>query len=223
MPRKVSINENFFNFWSPEMAWVLGVIFTDGHFGKANSKGIKRLYIAQKEPELLEKIRRLMNSKHKIMINNQTNKKSKIHYFSFTNKKIYLSLIKLGLIPKKSLKLKFPDMPEEYLRHFLRGCWDGDGSFYYEYGKPRKIRADYVSGSYDFIVEFVAHLERLCGIDKINIYKKHKNNTCFYIKLGAPNAIKLFPVFYKDVPEGAFLKAKYVNLRQSYELMRGQV
>jgi hypothetical protein len=58
------------------MAWVLGISYTDGHFGKANSKGIRRFYIAQKEIELLEKIKTLMRSKHKILINTQPNRKA---------------------------------------------------------------------------------------------------------------------------------------------------
>ena len=41
-------------------------------------------------------------------------------------------LIELGVFPRKSLILKFPtsdQVPEHLIRHFLRGYWDGDGSF----------------------------------------------------------------------------------------------
>lgn len=222
MTKKVLINEAFFDKWSPEMAWVLGVVYTDGYFGVANSKGVRHLYISQKEPELLEKIRSLMHSDHKILIRNQTDKTNKMHFLSFTNKKIYYSLIKLGIMPKKSLILKFPqDMPPECIRHFLRGCWDGDGSFYYEYNDPKKIRGDFVSGSHDFIKKYVDNIMKLTKINEIKIYEKHKKKHCFYIKMAPNQTIKLFPVFYDNVATNMFLARKYIKLRRSCELLKG--
>jgi len=28
--------------------------------------------------------------------------------------------------------MAFPKIPDEYIRHFVRGCWDGDGTVYIE-------------------------------------------------------------------------------------------
>jgi len=36
-------------------------------------------------------------------------------------------LAKLGITENKSLTVEFPDVPNEYLPHFLRGVIDGDG------------------------------------------------------------------------------------------------
>lgn len=220
MFKRVYINENFFEKWTPEMAWVLGVIFTDGHFGIPNFKGIKRLYIAQKEPEILEKIKSLMHSDHEILIRRQTDKTNKMHFLSFTNEKIYNSLIKLGLTSKKSFILKFPqDIPQKCIRHFLRGCWDGDGSFYYEYNDPKKIRGDFVSSSYDFIRDYVNKIMNLTGINEIKIYNKHKKKNCFYIKMAPNQTTKLFPHFYNGVSEDMYLASKYSKLKKSYEIL----
>lgn len=219
MPKRIAINENFFENWSPESAWALGVLFTDGHYGKANASGIRRIYIAQKDTELLEKIKNLMGSKHKIIKNKQPDRVNTIHYFTFTNKKIFDPLIKLGLVPKKSLIVKFPDVPEEYIRHFLRGCWDGDGSFYYENNNPKRIRGDYISGSLDFINIFVQELKQLSGISNISILRKHHKPNCYYIKLSPNQTVKLFPVLYEGVPETMYLSRKYAKIKQSYELL----
>ena len=219
MSKHVEINERFFETWTPESAWVLGILFTDGHYGKANASGIRRVYVAQKDTELLEKVKNLMGSKHKIVRNKQSDKINIIHYFSFTNKNIYESLIKAGLVAKKSHIIKFPGMPKKYIRHFLRGCWDGDGSFYYENNNPKRIRGDYISGSLDFISIFVQELRQLSGINNISILQKHHKPNCYYIKLSPNQTVKLFPVLYEDVPETMYLSRKYAKIKQSYELL----
>ena len=37
-------------------------------------------------------------------------------------------LQKIGMIPNKSLKLKFPNIDKSLYKHFIRGYFDGDGS-----------------------------------------------------------------------------------------------
>lgn len=51
---KIHFNENFFSKWSNEMAYVLGLIYTDGNITNSSIK-MGRLTFAQKEKELLEK------------------------------------------------------------------------------------------------------------------------------------------------------------------------
>lgn len=89
--RKHKVNENFFSNWSAEMAYVLGVIFTDGNlsFNRAPHamKVYLRLSIAQKEPELLEKVLKLMNSDHTIRkrTSKNINNSSMINFFEIQN------------------------------------------------------------------------------------------------------------------------------------------
>lgn len=215
------INEEFFNNWSPEMAWVLGIIYTDGHFGAPSANGdCRRIYIAQKDMEVLEKVKSLIESEHKILRNTQSDRKNVIYYFTFTNKKIYKSLIKLGLLAQKSLVLKFPNIPTEHIRHFIRGCWDGDGSFYYEKDNPLKIRGDYVSGSNEFLQSLVNYLMTLGGISNIGIYtRKTGKNPSYSIKLSPQKTIKLFNYFYDNVNENCYYSKKYKILKNSYNLL----
>ncbi|MHC4141272.1 MAG: hypothetical protein ACYSUF_05085 [Planctomycetota bacterium] len=52
--QRTSLNERFFRGWSPEMAYVLGVFYTDGCLSVSKT-GYLSATIRQKEPELLEK------------------------------------------------------------------------------------------------------------------------------------------------------------------------
>lgn len=51
-----------------------------------------------------------------------------------------------GIMPCKSLNIKFPFVPEEYLHHFVRGYFDGDG-----YVKYETYTVSFVGGSYSFM------------------------------------------------------------------------
>ncbi len=74
IPGSIKINEDFFRHGSNEMAYVLGVIYTDGHInpGRKLDPSQKtttmspRLVIAQKQPELLSKVSKLMNCNMKL-------------------------------------------------------------------------------------------------------------------------------------------------------------
>lgn len=86
------INETFFSEWSPEMAWVLGLLFTDG-FIRPFSISIWSMDI-----ELLEKIKKTLNSSNPIGITAQSYDKSKhIHRFAFYHEKMMEDLNRLGL------------------------------------------------------------------------------------------------------------------------------
>lgn len=208
------INEDFFSNWSPEMAWVLGLIFTDGCLSGG------RVQICSIDLDLLDKVKSLLNSNKPIQKAIQSQDKTKFIYrFEFYREKMRKDLDKLGLIQRKSLILKFPDVPKEHIRHFVRGCWDGDGSVFISAGK---LRASYVSGSKDFIYSLIEKLYRM-GIGrksdlnnkhllsplKIHIDKRTKS-TIYSIKVDSEESlIKLFSYFYYDVDEAVYLKRKY--------------
>jgi hypothetical protein len=122
----------------------------------------------------------------------------------------------------------FPDIPEKYIRHFIRGCWDGDGSIYISGGK---LRGSYVSGSLKFVERLVQELYK-AGIYKITppkdklesdkmwlqypdgrfpltIYKS-KRSKSYDIKIDRrENLQKLFDYFYEGVDESMYLERKF--------------
>src|SRR3989338_8582911 len=55
------INERFFTKWSPEMAYVLGLIITDACISKTGT-----VSLCINDRELLEKVKKVMGSTHKI-------------------------------------------------------------------------------------------------------------------------------------------------------------
>ena len=222
------INENFFSEWTPQMAWVLGLIFTDGCF--IQEGGIS---ICSIDYELLEKIRHHQNSTKPIKKISQSYDKTKhIFKYGFCRERMSEDLQKLGLIQRKSLNMQFPMVPEGYTRHFIRGCWDGDGTIYID--KNRKLNANYVSGAKEFMEQLVEKLhkhgihrkrpyseskreiERLRSIYSIGRYPlkifidSRSKSPSYSIKLNSrENMEKLFHYLYDGVDESMYLSRKY--------------
>ena len=64
---KYKINRDFFKAWTPEMAYVLGFIAADGSLEDASYLRGKYLRICSSDINILEKIKAVMNSEHKII------------------------------------------------------------------------------------------------------------------------------------------------------------
>ena len=116
---------------SEEKAYWLGFLEADGclHSGE----GDYRIELGLKEEDYhhLEKYRDFIGKNNKISHRNGTNS----YRFNFRDKKVHADLIKLGCTPQKSLTLQFPtnqQVSDKLLLPFLRGYFDGDGSFWYE-------------------------------------------------------------------------------------------
>lgn len=113
------------------------------------------------------------------------------------------NLIDKGVVPRKSLILKFPteeQVPTELIRHFIRGYFDGNGCI----SNPLE-RAISVSllGTNDFLKKC---LETIGHEDRKLIKDKRNTNVQMFI-LNGKNAINFLNLMYKD--SNVFLQRKY--------------
>ena len=205
-PRCTTINEYFFRGWSPEMAYVLGVFYSDGCLFKSPA-GYYSATISQKEPELLEKCLALMDCDAPLQFKRNNSPAGGLYAFTVNDQGTCRNLIALGVHPRKSLTLQFPNAPFGVLRHFIRGCWDGDGSIC-KTGRTRGCwNASYVSGSEQFIRGMrdclVAH-----GMPRARITGRRDNRGLSFRYYGARCA-KLFQILYDGVPATQYLRRKY--------------
>lgn len=196
------INENFFSVWTPKMAYVLGLIITDGCISKTGT-----VSLSINDKELLEKVKKALGSTHKIEPSKHQNN---LYIFHFARENMVRDLEKLCVVPKKSLIVKFPEVPQAYLPDFIRGVFDGDGSVYFDKrSKKCPIRASFHSGSKDFIEKLEANLQKL-GMPKRKIsHQKIKNGIYYGIRYGHKDSIELFNILYKNAQNCLFLDRKY--------------
>lgn len=127
---KISLNSNIFSkIDTEEKAYWLGFLYADGSVHKTK-RGYYQFELGLKESDKnhIEKFKKFISSKHII----KYREKTKSVRLSFADSIFCNDLIKLGCTPKKSLTLSFPtteQLPKEFIRHFIRGYVDGDGSF----------------------------------------------------------------------------------------------
>jgi predicted DNA-binding protein YlxM (UPF0122 family) len=196
------INENFFSSWSPEMAYVLGLIITDGCISKTGT-----VSLSMNDKELLEKVKEVMGSKHKIELSKY---QKGLYCFHFSREKLVRDLDKHCVVPRKSLVVKFPEIPQAYLPDFIRGVFDGDGSVFFDKRRPKFVlRSKFVSSSEAFIEGLQMSLESL-GMPKRTIYRqKTKNGWSYMFIYDHKDSVQLFNILYKNTQHGLFLERKY--------------
>jgi hypothetical protein len=123
-------NEKFFLDWSDDLAWVLGLIWTDGHI---NGNTVS---VCSKDLEMLERIASLTKTLYP-----PKPRKNKNAWDILMNSRNVCSFLRsLGLENNKTFTATFPKIPSQHRAAFVRGLIDGDGSvcLYNEgYATPR--------------------------------------------------------------------------------------
>ena len=190
MPIFKSVNQNFFKKWTPEMAYVLGFFAAYGNMIK-NNRGAHFIAFYSTDRHLIDNIRALLGSNHKIALKKQAvrNRKWKSSYqLQIGSKEIFSDLIALGMVPNKSLILKMPAVPTKYLNHFVRGYFDGDGhvsvSKYQRMGRKNKsktIITGFTSGSKIFLQSLRNLLKKYARTEGGTLFTNDGYRLCFSV------------------------------------------
>jgi hypothetical protein len=194
--RQYTLNEDYFKSWSNNMAYILGFFCADGFI----SSRFQQIGFAQKDKDILEQIKIELQSNQPLHLN----KKTGVYMLNINSTIIKNDLIdNYGLTPNKSFDLILPDVPEEYISHYIRGYFDGDGNINY-----KKYCVSFVGGSQQFMQTFKERLELLGFLPYIKNKGKH-----YRLFITGRRSIKLFSEFiYKD--KQLYLKRKYEMFQQ---------
>jgi hypothetical protein len=127
--RQYKINENYFNnIDTPNKAYILGFLYADG--GNTSNYDKKRYCITitlqENDSQILYDIKNEIGYDGPIKIREYDGCKRAT--LDICNKNIVLKLHEYGIVPNKTLALKFPEWLDKKLYpHFIRGYFDGDG------------------------------------------------------------------------------------------------
>ena len=154
MKKKYYVNENAFSGdINEEKAYWIGFLAADGCVGKD-----KRLQLKLKKGDCnhIEKFKNFLEYngiiEHRIsqlgknIRKNGLKKYYEVSLLRVSNKNIWKDLEQYGIVNNKSLSLEFPlNIPENMLRHYIRGYIDGDGCWSSDHRKCPTVTMTIVS------------------------------------------------------------------------------
>ena len=113
--------------WNPDFAYAIGLITSDGNL----SSDKRHMGLTSSEEEMMLNFKQALGLKNKIgRYKRGGGTEKKYFYLYFGDKVFYRFLNKIGLTPAKSKTINSVYVPNEYFPDFLRGLFDGDGTFY---------------------------------------------------------------------------------------------
>ena len=221
---KQNVNVDFFKRWSPEMAYVLGFFSADGGMF-INSGGSKYLQFTSPDYEILLKIKRSLGAKQRISLKRKyQNCRKDCYLLQVGSKEMFADLRKLGFTPNKESTLIFPNVPDRYLCHFVRGNFDGDGCVTYGYynrkDRPNKkyfyFQSKFACGSREFLEVLSSRLSARTNIGSGSICSKGKAWELLYSK---KDTIELFNYMYDGTTSAKYLERKYNKFQKAFKIL----
>jgi hypothetical protein len=127
LPQGGQLQEKVQIKWSPSFAYAIGLIASDGNL----SKDERHITFISKERELANKFKQALALDNKFIMSARGGETKKKYYnVRFGDKVFYQFLNSIGLTAAKSKTIQSVDIPDNFFRDFLRGLFDGDGTFY---------------------------------------------------------------------------------------------
>lgn len=194
--------------WSPKLAYVIGLLVTDGNL----SKDGRHITLRSSDTDLLETFKFCLN------INNSINQtydngfgKKPSYRIQFSNAQFYRWLLTIGLSPAKTYSIGEVKVPDQYFRDFLRGHLDGDGTIltyadkYNEYRGRKynnlRVFLYFISVSHTHIDWLLKRIRELTGLSGSLASNKPANPrvSMWRIKFSKKEAVKLLIwMYYQD-------------------------
>lgn len=215
-----------------EKAYWLGFIFADGwtYLSRSTEAGCLGIELQKGDVGHLRKFNKSIHGNYKITFRtreNTTDVAPGIHdmcAIRIFSREMTDDLIEKGVVPNKSLVKEFPtDIPEDLIRHFIRGYFDGNGCVSAGKDKDKRINAlhfSFHSGSLNFITSIKNILARYnifsSDIAPTVFNEKLGKETCFYFSVYSnySNSQKFYSFLYDNYSislDRKFNKAKHIK------------
>lgn len=203
--------------WSPNFAYAIGLITTDGNL----SKDGRHIDFTSKDLDQVKTFLKILNFQYKISLKSSGSSDRKYYRVQFSNVKFYRFLLSIGLTHAKSKTLKKLKIPEIFFADFLRGNFDGDGCTY-SYWDPRwrssfMLYTSFVSASKEYLDWICEEIERLYGLKG----KITPANGAYQLRYAKNSSIKLLSMmYYKN--DLVYLKRKYLKIQTALGIISAQ-
>jgi len=209
--------------WSANLAYAIGLITTDGCLYNDG----RHISLTTTDREQASNFKVCLGLKVRIGKYLPVVNKKEAYRVQFGDVLFYRFLLSLGLTPAKSKTIKKVYIPDQYFFDFLRGCFDGDGSFY-SYWDPRwkssyMFYTCFVSASLgytEWLRERICHFLDIMG--HIAKSKKGEGNYYYQLKYAKADSLKLLRKIYY-AQENICLSRKRLKINKSLGIIGEQI
>ncbi len=179
--------------WSANFAYALGLLATDGYV----SVDGRHVTLTSKDEEQLDNFCRCLNIQVKLSTKSNGNGDLCGHV-QFSDTLFHNFLCSIGISGAKSKTIGAVKIPNRYFFDFLRGSFDGDGSFY-SYMDSRweasfMFYTVFASASKKHISWLRTEIKRRLGIN--GHITQNANRTVFQLKYAKHESLELLPSIY---------------------------
>lgn len=196
-------DEFYFNkIDTEEKAYWLGFLYADGCV-HSNNNEVSINIIDKEHVEKFKKAIKAFNHQITAIQDKRFPKAKRLYQFNIKDKQLHKDLIKWGCVPQKSLLIsKIPNIPRDYVSHFLRGYFDGDGSLHYLRG-TNNYRISF-TGTKDFLLDVQKELQ-------INVsLQGNVAGKAFLLQIaGRKQVERILKYLYQNSTENIRLNRKY--------------
>lgn len=227
--RKYHWDESYFDVIDSEAkAYFLGLLYADGYNNE--SRGEIHLSLQAKDRHILDQFKLQLKSDQPLIFIDLSNRYHKnqqdVYRVSLSSRKMSKRLSELGCFQAKSLTLKFPtrdQVPQEFIRYFVRGCFDGDGCFVASKAKKGYIQYSAAIVSSKEFCESLQHvLAAEIGISTFltTRFKERQNSTRSMQVSGNLQVMRFLDWIYADSQihlQRKFKKYKLEKRRSDFE------
>ena len=202
--------ENYFeNIDSPNKAYLLGLLITDGCvFTPKQGTPRIMLQLSKKDKDMVDAFKEEHKAPRKITIGKRDNSSS----ISITSRKMALDLSKYGVIPHKTFCTIFPDIDKRFYPDFIRGVFDGDGSLVVR----KNGRRDFcICGTYELLNSIKQILVKELNVKDIKVSKE---DTIYTMRWGSKTDIIKICDWIYSTDSSLYLKRKkeiYLSIKNS--------
>lgn len=204
--------------WSPQLAYAVGLIATDGCL----ITGQRRIDFCSGDLQLAETYLVCLGRDPGRVRVDRTARGALLYRVVLKDAELYRWLLSVGLTPRKSLTLGALDVPDESLMHVVRGLLDGDGSilnftsvadttrrpdgsYRYEW-----FRARFVSASRAHLVWLHARLRAALPVTGAIRTTAREGHTISTLEFGRWDSMRLLRWIYADRSAPCLLRKRAI-------------
>lgn len=202
--------------WSANFAYAIGLLTTDGCL----SKDGRHIDLTSKDREQLQNFLLCLKSNNKISMKHSSLGKKYLRV-QLGDVNFYKFLLTIGLMIRKTKIIREIKIPDKYFFDFLRGHFDGDGTFY-SYWDPRwhssfmfytvfnsasKIHINWLQNKIYELIAINGHIT------------KSVNSSVYQLKYAKAESLKLIPKLYynKNI---IYLRRKRLKIEKALDINR---